>query len=200
MGHPPCEFLNTESVGLCVDSGCSLTASLQPVAAGSGFYLGTIQLPGFATATGSCINNDCRESPPIIEVYPTITFSVDLGMAGTFYPGGQRSAGGLSDAQRMGALVQARKLAQGPMNVLTVVAGAEAAVPLIVAAPGVYATASEFANVGFGELIPQAGEFVDAATADFVIPRTAAALAGGAVTIVRQIACGIQNNRPWYCF
>jgi RHS repeat-associated protein len=111
----PCGWANAltqaGATALCVNSTCSVKASLQPVLSGSGLYLGTIQLPGYAVPTGSCVNNDCGVSPSWIEVDPILTFTLDLGVSGLFYPGGKSSAGALSDNQRIRAI--ARGVVQG---------------------------------------------------------------------------------------
>ena len=76
------------ATALCVSANCSVTVPLQPVITGSGFYTGTLALPGFATTAYPCPNGDCRVSPPMIEVDPTVKFMVNITVADSSSGGG----------------------------------------------------------------------------------------------------------------
>lgn len=76
------------NTALCLNAGCSLSVALQPVVTGSGLYYGTLPLPGYATTAYPCPNGDCRVSPPIIEVNPALTFTVNITAGGDPSSGG----------------------------------------------------------------------------------------------------------------
>jgi len=66
------------STGLCLDLNCLVVLPLTPVLPGSGYFMATLALPGFATYAGPCPNGDCRSTPNMIEIDPVLQLGVNI--------------------------------------------------------------------------------------------------------------------------
>jgi RHS repeat-associated protein len=225
VGNRPLGFIDPSGMALCDAHvwdypGCvggpgpSMTCYQDSVVTDCGQVLRNIDL---GTAA-QCPKNDCTGfkaglGPGGTTVFQIWTPGGSVSYSGTsdstYYPGYwttiafSNSNGPLTYEQMMGALTQAQKLAQGPMNALTVAAGAEAAVPLIVAAPEVFATAKAVGIAGVGTFLVYAGQITEGVGAflDHAPAITSVSTAIGAgINMLRNAACSAKNDEPWYCF
>jgi hypothetical protein len=208
-GPTPCSLVSSlaqsGALNACAGSVC---APLEPVATGSGLYQANIQFPGVATTAYPCSPApwECSSTPPIIEAYAVLSVTLDLGMAGTFYPGGKSSAG-LTYAQGLRIIANGVVKGAGPIGnpAFPIIFWTTSALGggTVAAGPEIYAGLLALGDTALGQVLAhpvELGEFLDAATAELPVVTSGASAAGTLLNIGRTIACKLQGNDPWYCF